>query len=278
MLKAKDGVYCGVFDSRIMRKAQAKSADRNVQCYELELFHTQAGISYINGEGYATRRGMLLCAKPGQLRRSDFPVRCSFIRIPPSLDADVEKLLQLLPDCTYLADDNETEALMALFTRLSACHIGTAESIVNDLCSNYLLMEILYRVSRLCLGDSEHMADAPVSRITREAYEYINENYRGDCSLAMIADAVRISPNHLHTVFVRETGMTPFAYVLKKRIAHAQRFIMAGEKSMLEIALETGFCSQSHFNKAFRAATGTTPVQYRRQLLQQGVDKYDGQT
>jgi len=70
--------------------------------------------------------------------------------------------------------------------------------------------------------------------------------------------------------------MTPFAYVLKKRIAHAQRFIMAGDKSMLEIALETGFCSQSHFNKAFRAATGTTPVQYRKQLLQQGVDKYDG--
>ena len=92
----------------------------------------------------------------------------------------------------------------------------------------------------------------------------------------MIADAVQISPNHLHMVFSRETGMTPFEYVLKKRIAHAQRLIMAADKSMLEIALKTGFCSQSHFNKAFRATTGTTPLQYRKQLLQQGVDKYDG--
>ena len=276
MLKSENGMYCGVFDSKIMRKAQTKSADRNVQSYELELFHTQEGVSYVNGIGYATRRGMLLCAKPRQLRHSDFPVCCSFIRVPPGLDPDIEKLLQLLPDCTYLSDDSEIETLMALFTRLSACYIGATESIVNDLRSNYLLMEILYRVSRLCLGDSEHMAGAPVSRITREAYEYINENYRGDCSLGMIADAVQISPNHLHVVFARETGMTPFEYVLKKRIAYARRLIMAGDKSMLEIALETGFCSQSHFNKAFRSATGITPVQYRKQMLQQGVDRYDG--
>lgn len=276
MLKAGDGVYCGVFDSSILRKAQTKSTDRTVQCYELELFHTQAGTSYVEGSKYPTKRGMLLCAKPGQIRHSDFPVCCSFIRIPPGLDPDIESLLRLLPDCTYLQDDSETETLMALFTRLSACYISASENIVHDLRSNYLLMEILYRVIRLCLGDSEHMAGAPVSRITREAYEFINENYRGDCSLGRIAEAVQISPNHLHVVFARETGMTPFEYVLKKRITHAQRLIMAGDKSMLEIALETGFCSQSHFNKAFRAAIGTTPLQYRKQLLQQGVDKYDG--
>lgn len=276
MLKAEDGVYCNVFDSSIMRRAQANSADRTVQHYELELFHTQTGASYVNGCKYHIKRGMLLCAKPGQRRHSDFPVRCSYIRIPASRDADVEKLLSLLPDCTYLTDEAEIDGLMALFARLSACHIGAASGILHDLHSNYLLMEILYRVSRLCLGDQDAIAGEPVGRITREANEYINGNYRGNCSLKAIADAVQISPNHLHVVFTRETGMTPFACVLKKRIVHAQRLIMAGELSMLEIALESGFCSQSHFNKAFRAATGVTPVQYRKNLLQQGVDKYDG--
>ena len=276
MLKAEDGVYCGVFDSSILRKAQIKSTDRTVQCYELEIFHAQAGTSYVDGSKYPTRRGMLLCAKPGQIRHSDFPVRCSYIRIPPGCDDDVEKLLRLLPDCTYLTDEGDIEGLMALFARLSACYIGAASGLINDLRGHYLLMEILYRVSRLCLGERGDIAGVPVGRITREAYEYINENYRGDCSLRAIAAAVQISPNHLHVVFTRETGMTPFAYVLKKRIAHAQRLILAGEMSMLEIALETGFCSQSHFNKAFRDALGVTPVQYRKKLLQQGVDKYDG--
>lgn len=276
MLKAEDGVYCGVFDSSILRKAQTKSADRTVQSYELELFHTQAGTSYVDGNKYPTKRGMLLCAKPGQIRHSDFPVCCSYLRIPSGCDADVEILLSQLPDCIYLSDESDIETLMALFARLSACYIGAASGLINDLHGNYLLMEILYRVSRLCLGDRDDIAGVPVGRITREAYEYINENYRGNCSLKAIADAVQISPNHLHVVFTRETGMTPFSYVLKKRILHAQRLIIAGEMSMLEIALETGFCSQSHFNKAFRDATGATPMQYRKKLLQQGVDKYDG--
>ena len=54
-----------------------------------------------------------------------------------------------------------------------------------------------------------------------------------------------------------------------KRVRRAKRLIAAGERSMLEIALETGFCSQSHFNKVFREATGFTPAAYRRRLLEQ---------
>ena len=277
MLKAEDGVYCGVFDSQVMRKAQVRSADRTAHNYELELFHTQAGISYINGTQYMIRRGMLLCAKPGQIRHSDFPVCCSFIRIPPGSDADIEKLLDHLPECTYLSDDSEIEALMALFARLSSCSMDTSASIVNNLRMNCLLMEILYRISRLCFGDTEHLLGTAMSRITREAYEYINEHFGQACSLHTIADAVGISASHLHVVFTREIGMTPFEYVLNKRIARAKLLIMAGDKSMLEIALDTGFCSQSHFNQAFRTATGFTPVLYRKRMLQQDVDRYDGQ-
>lgn len=275
MLCAKTGLYCGVFDSNILRGAQSKSPDRKVMSFEIELFHCAGGISHVDAQEYPTGRGMLLCAKPGQIRHSDFPVRCSFIRIPPGVDEEIEKLLCLLPDCTYLSDEDEIDTLMALFSCLGACFAGATEGLVNDVRSNFLLMEILYRVSRLYLGTSEEIGSASVSRITREAYEFINENYRSDCSLKAIAAAVQISPNHLHVVFSRETGLTPYEYALKLRIARAQRLIVAGEMSMLEIALETGFCSQSHFNKVFREKTGTTPVQYRKTLQQQGVDRYE---
>jgi hypothetical protein len=83
----------------------------------------------VNGVKYSTKRGMLLCAKPGQNRRSDFPVRCSYIRIPAGRDADVEKLLRLLPDCTYLTDEVEIEDLMALFARLKITNRGVQKVI-----------------------------------------------------------------------------------------------------------------------------------------------------
>ena len=106
-----------------------------------------------------------------------------------------------------------------------------------------------------------------MSRVAREAREYINENYTQDCSLSKIAEAVRVSPNYLHTAFSRGFGVTPYEYALRKRLEKAKRLIMAGEKSMLEIALELGFCSQSHFNKLFKEREGVTPAQYRAGIL-----------
>jgi len=267
----EDGAYCGVFDSKILRGAQSVSTDRVVQVYELELFHTDSGVSYVNGGRHPARRGMLLCAKPGQIRHSEFPVRCSFIRVPSGREAEIDSLLSALPDCTYLPDDSETEELMGLFTRLGACFIGAAQTTLNRVRMNALLLEIIYRICRLCAQTSENIGGAPVSRITREACEYINEHARGDCSLKVIAAAVQVSPNHLHAVFSRDLGLTPFEYALQRRIARAQRLIMAGEMSMMEIALETGFCSQSHFNRVFRQKTGMTPVEYRKRLLEQYV-------
>lgn len=269
MFREEDGLFCGVFDSRIMRGSVIKSTDRTVQVYELELFHAEMGVSHVDNHFYPVRRGMLLCAKPGQVRHSEFPVRCSFIRIPPGHDREIDALLSSLPDCTYLTDSSQIEELMALFTRLGSCFTGETLSHVGRVRMNALLMEVIYRICRLCLYPTDAVDGAPVSRITREACAYITENDHGDCSLQAIAAAVQISPNHLHSVFRRETGMTPFEYVLHRRIARAQRLIMAGEMSMMEVALETGFCSQSHFNKVFRKKTGMTPVEYRKKLMEQ---------
>jgi AraC family transcriptional regulator len=57
--------------------------------------------------------------------------------------------------------------------------------------------------------------------------------------------------------------------VSERRINKAKKLIASGEKTMSQIALETGFCSQSHFNKVFKEKTGQTPIAYRRALLEQ---------
>lgn len=270
MLTSVKEVYCGVFDSNILRKNESKSLDRTVGSYEIELFHNDGGVSYVNDKKYPTRRGMLLCARPGQIRHTDFPVRCSFIRVMPDQKRHQKliNILDSLPECTYIEDTEYIEKLLGLFRKLGNYLINSAQNDINDLKINSLFLEILYRCAYMC-DDASSAPDKPIERIAREAYEFINEHYRSDCSLKHIADAVNVSPNYLHTVFLNSTGMTPFEYTTKKRIEHAQRLIMAGELTMLDIALETGFCSQSHFNKVFKSQVGLTPVEYRKKLIEQ---------
>lgn len=262
---------CGIFDSSVLRKNTARSASRNVTCYELELFHTQAGTSYINSLRYPTARGMIVCAKPGQTRYSDFPIRCSFVRITATgkRNAECEALMDSLPDCIYCQKPEETEELFSLFAKLSARITGSAPQELNLLRSNAAFLELLYRIARISSGQTVTASLSALHPGVRHAHEYINEHYTERCSLQTLADTVGLSPNYLHSVFTECFGMTPYAYVMSRRIRAAQKRIAAGEKTMMEIALELGFCSQSHFNKVFKEQTGLTPVAYRKKLWEQ---------
>jgi len=57
---------------------------------------------------------------------------------------------------------------------------------------------------------------------------------------------------------------TPFSYLIEYRLAKSVELLLGTERSVTEIALETGFSSASHYCECFRRAYRTTPLQYRK--------------
>jgi transcriptional regulator GlxA family with amidase domain len=45
--------------------------------------------------------------------------------------------------------------------------------------------------------------------------------------------------------------------------------VIESELAMSAIAMRTGYADQPHFTRCFRAATGVTPLRYRRRFRQQ---------
>ncbi len=268
MLLTEAELSIGVFDSSVLRGGQTKSQERKVECFELELFHNDGGTSHINGKAYPARRGMLLCAKPNSIRYSDFPVRCSFIRLfhAKGRTEDIEAILSSLPDCMYIDDINAIEKLLSLFSKSISYLISSSFDTHALLKLNSTFLEILSYYKYLYQKPDQTSSKQQMSQPIYKVYEYINEHFTSDCSLKALAETVNLSPNHLHIIFKKNVGITPYEYVLSKRIDWTKKLIIAGEKSMLEIALETGFCSQSHFNKVFKEQTGVTPTEFRKQL------------
>lgn len=270
MLIAHENIYCGIFDSSIARKNISKSDKRTVGCFELEFFNASRGVSYINNAKYPIEKGMFICAKPGQIRHSEFPVRCNFIRIfeDKNTDKNLVDILTSLPDCIYLDGEFMADEILPLASRLSSCFSSSNVSKTTEILINSLFYEILYKILGNIEGDTGQKELSSLSRVAREACEYINENFTSDCSLKTIAEAVNISPNYLHTVFCESFGISPYQYTVSKRIEKAKKLIMVGEKSMLDIALELGFCSQSHFNRIFKEQTGETPTAFRKRIFE----------
>jgi AraC family transcriptional regulator len=86
---------------------------------------------------------------------------------------------------------------------------------------------------------------------------------REPVSLRGLADAAGVHPTHVARVFRRHHGCTMRGFLHRLRVLHASRLI-AGDARLAEVALDSGFCDQSHLTHVFQAVTGMTPTAYRR--------------
>ena len=98
------------------------------------------------------------------------------------------------------------------------------------------------------------------------AQTFMRKHLSQNLTITQIADAARISPAHFARRFKTATGFTPHDYLQNLRIEHA-RELLATDMPIAQIALEAGFCDQSHLNRVFTPIVACTPGQYRRGLV-----------
>jgi AraC-like DNA-binding protein len=105
---------------------------------------------------------------------------------------------------------------------------------------------------------SEHLA-------VKKVGSYIQENYAQSISLTELAEYVHFSRYYLLHIFRNEMGMPPHTYLENIRIRQAQKLLAEGG-SLVEVAHQVGFSSQSHFTQRFKQIIGITPGEYTKQL------------
>ncbi|AXA53691.1 helix-turn-helix domain-containing protein [Pseudomonas thivervalensis] len=82
--------------------------------------------------------------------------------------------------------------------------------------------------------------------------------------LADLAQAIDLSEYHFSRQFKRATGRSPSQYFIQLRMARARKLLMETERSVIDIGLEVGYGSASHFSQIFRREVGVAPSHYRK--------------
>jgi AraC family transcriptional regulator len=100
----------------------------------------------------------------------------------------------------------------------------------------------------------------------RQVLDYITAHLDQDLSLADLARTAGMSPHHFALLFRQRMGTSPHRHVVEQRIERAKRLLRDHTRSVLEVALASGFESQSHFGRVFRRVVGVTPSDYRAAL------------
>ncbi|MBN6151840.1 helix-turn-helix transcriptional regulator [Xanthomonas sp. AmX2] len=81
--------------------------------------------------------------------------------------------------------------------------------------------------------------------------------------LGRLARAAGLSEFHFCRAFKQNTGYAPSRYFIRMRMERARRLLRETSRSIIEIGLEVGYSSASHFSQVFRRETGVTPSEYR---------------
>lgn len=95
---------------------------------------------------------------------------------------------------------------------------------------------------------------------------HLSDEEEGRVALRGVARAVRMSYFHFSRAFKQSMGMTATNYIAERRIERAKKMLEETELPISEIALRSGFSSQSHFTTAFRRLAGATPKVFRASL------------
>ena len=101
------------------------------------------------------------------------------------------------------------------------------------------------------------------SEVINAVMTYINNHYREELSLENVAGFAGFSRYYFSRSFKKQTGYSFKDYLCQKRLQVAIDLLIRTNRSMRDVAIESGFGSVATFNRVFREKKGCTPTQYR---------------
>lgn len=255
---------------------------------EISLFRGGSGIYQINGTDYEFKSDDIFLIPghvPHRIKHVESSVDFYNIYFEPRFiwDSnnffDKEYLRVFKNSCGYsykLDSDNPFYFdVLDLYTKIIAEYFQREKS-YQHMIKGYLLtmLTLLYR--HFNYGESEDLnISKRVIETMKKSMEYIDENYYKDITLSDIASSAHLSTTYYGVLFKKLNGISPWDYVISKRIKLAMDKISEGNyASLFELAKECGFSNTANFNKTFRKYTGVSPSQCTKDTKKPLLSQY----
>lgn len=131
-----------------------------------------------------------------------------------------------------------------------------------DSLATALAARIVKKHSSLALPSPAFAAPMPARKL-KAVLTYLEDNLSQDIGLRELADFAGLSISHFKVIFRKSVGMPPHQYLIRRRVERAAMQLRNGDLPIGQIALDNGFCHQSHLAAHTRRVFGASPQQLR---------------
>ncbi len=183
-------------------------------------------------------------------------------------------VLRISPECLALATNDLLGYNAGLIEQLNGrdgfiahvAHVLKAESAASH--PNGMLFWNAVTDALLAHLARQHLDRCPppnrgklASNIIYRLDSFIRENLDDRLELDGLAEIAGCRRFQFARLFQSTMGISPYRYVLRRRLETARAMIRAGKVSLAEISAATGFTDQSHMTKWIKRVYGATPSQ-----------------
>jgi len=226
--------------------------------YELDVVLNGRAATHLNGHDHTAESGTVFFLTPEDFH--DYPEGkpLEFYNVHFIEDAVSSDLLQRLSISKNRLFKPSPERFALLCTFIDAMLEEQDEELLCRLLECVLLL--------LCKTIGEKNAPLTKGEPLQKAVLYIHAHFRENPSLGEVASLLPLNERYFCKLFRAYTGKSYKNYLRELKLRYARRMILFTDRPMIEIALESGYGTQSHFNREFREHYALTPLEMRKQM------------
>lgn len=272
-LPLKEGTHIYVerkaFDAAYVMPAMEMATDH----YSLSYIISGDRATITPSGTFSYHAGMVTGSPPFRYARtvskSDVPYERILIKFSPEIVTPfIEKVGQQIFDGIYeqvffsFSEDSRVKIEKMFFDMLYEYEKETPyrEFILQGMLFRLLLFIWEERIPEEGVNTAKTTLTPPIV----EAISYIEKCYYQNPSLEETANVAGFSPAYFSRLFHTQMGKSYSEYLSSVKLHHASILLVQTDKSIMEIAQETGFCHGNYLNELFKKKMGMTPGQFRK--------------
>lgn len=192
-------------------------------------------------------------------------IKFSPLFVQPLTDRFGEQILdQIYARATNIFPADMQAVIYGYFTHLLEEY--DKKSPYGDFRLQCVLCELLLAILEYRLPEeSTNTSATPLTLPIMEAVYYMETHYAEVLTIEKVAGISNYSVAYFSRLFQKQLGKSYSEYLSHIRIKNVSRLLINTNKSITEIAIETGYQYPSNLSAAFRQKTGLSPQQYRKQ-------------
>jgi AraC-like DNA-binding protein len=240
-----------------------------------ELWYGRTKYDHDTGLMFFTKPGQALTARGLRLAERGFAIHVhedfllghplfTEIRKYSFFDYDIHEALHLSP--------REKEIMWSLFHKMETEYHDNPDEYSRPIIVSHLdsMLKYAQRFHKRQFLDRKPLTGRTATKFNECLQSYFEEGEvpaKGLPTVSSMASRLHLSSKYLSDLLKQETGKTALELIHLHVISEAKNMLVAGERSIAEIAYRLGFENPPYFSRLFKREVGISPKEYKHKLM-----------